>query len=156
MTICTWTRPFAAGSILVAILVGLFALPFSPALGQGAGAKIDEPPIPKDVDVFNLNLEQTRALSRSLNFKVVGHSYLKGPHLTPAAQAEGTGAGLNGVYVRDGIAYLASYSDPPTLFGQLIVDVHNPGDMKVLSFVPCEPGARCPSALSCPSRVQRR
>ena len=79
-----------------------------------------------------------------MNFKVVGHSYLKGPHLTPTAQAKGTGAGLNGVYVHDGIAYLASYSDPPTLFGQLIVDVHNPEDMKVLSFVPCDPGTRCP------------
>lgn len=138
-----WTRPFATWSILVAILVGLLTLPASPALGQGAGARIDEPPIPKDVDVFDLSLEQTRALSRSLNMKVVGHSYLKGPHLTRMAKAEGTGAGLNGVYVHDGIAYLSGYSDPPTLFGHLIVDVHNPEDMKVLSFIPCNPGTRC-------------
>jgi hypothetical protein len=101
MTIRSWIRQFAAGSILVAILV---TLPFSPALGQGAGVEIDEPLIPPGTDVFDLNLEQTREFSRSLNFKVVGHSYLKGPHLTPAAQAEGTGAGLNGVYVHDGIA----------------------------------------------------
>jgi len=144
MTIRTWTRRFAAGSMLITILVGLFTLPFSPALGQGAGVEIDEPRIPPGTDVFDLNLEQTRALSRSLNLKVVGHSYLKGSHLTRTAKAEGTGAGLNGAYVHNGIAYLASYSDPPTLFGHLIVDVHNPEDMKVLSFVPCEPGARCP------------
>ena len=74
VTIRSWTRPFAAGSTLVAILIGLLTLPFSPALGQGAGAKIDEPPIPKDVDVFNLNLQQTKALSRSLKFKVDGDS----------------------------------------------------------------------------------
>ena len=83
MTIRTWTRPFAAGSILVAILVALFALPLSPALGQGAGVEVDQPPIPQGIDVFNLDLRQTRAFSRSLNFKVVGHSYLKGPHLAP-------------------------------------------------------------------------
>lgn len=144
MTIRTWPRRFAAGSMLVAILVGLFTLPFSPALGQGAGVEVDEPLIPPGTDVFDLNLEQTRAFSRSLNFEVVGHSYLKGPHLTAAAQAEGTGAGFNGLYVHDGIAYLAGYSDPPTLFGQLIVDVQNPEDMKILSFVPCNPGTRCP------------
>ncbi len=90
MTIRSWIRQFAAGSILVAILV---TLPFSHALGQGAGIEIEEPLIPQGTDVFDLNLEQTSALSRSLNFKVVGHSYLKGPHLTPAAKAEGTGAG---------------------------------------------------------------
>ena len=101
MTIRSWIRQFAAGSILVAILV---TLPFSPALGQGAGVEIEEPLIPQGTDVFDLNLEQTREFSRSLNFKVVGHSYLKGPHLTSTAKAEGTGAGLNGVYVHDGIA----------------------------------------------------
>jgi hypothetical protein len=130
--------------MLVTISVGLFTLPFSPALGQGAGVEIDEPRIPPGTDVFDLNLKQTRALSRSLNLNVVGHSYLRGTHLTRTARAEGTGAGLNGVYVHNGIAYLSSYSDPPTLFGHLIVDVHNPEEMKVLSFVPCEPGARCP------------
>jgi hypothetical protein len=143
MTIHPWTRPFAAWRILVAIFVGLFALPFGSALGQGAGVQIDEPQIPEDVDVFELNLEQTRALSRSLNFKVVGQSYLKGPWLTAKGKAKGTGVGLNSVYVHDGIAYVSGYSDPPAFFGNLIVDVHDPKDMKVLGFVPCEPGARC-------------
>src|SRR5690242_10194323 len=113
MTIRTWTRPFAAGSILVAILVALFTLPFSAALGQGAGVEVDEPQIPPGTDVFNLDLEQTIALSRSLNFKVVGHSYLKGPWLTAKGKAKGTGVGLNSVYVHDGIAYVSGYSDPP-------------------------------------------
>src|SRR5690349_7543686 len=98
-TIRTWTRPFAAGSILVASLAALFTLPVSTALGQGAGVEVDQPPIPKDIDVFNLDLKQTRTFSRSLNFKVVGHSYLKGPHLAPAAKAEGTGAGINSLRV---------------------------------------------------------
>jgi hypothetical protein len=144
MTIRTSSRPVAAASILVAILVALFALPFSAALGQGAGVEVDQPPIPRGIDVFNLDLRQTRAFSRSLNFKVVGHSYLKGPHLAPAAKAEGTGAGINNLRVHDAIAYLAGYNDPPTLFGQLIVDVRDPKDMKVLSYVPCNPGTRCP------------
>jgi hypothetical protein len=143
MTIRAWIWPFAAWRMLAAVVVGLVALPFNPALAQGAGAEIEEPMIPQGVDVFNLDLNQTIAYSRSLNFRVVGHSYLRGRHLTRAAQANGAGAGLNSVFVHDGIAYLSSYSDPPTLFGNLIVDVRNPNRMRVLSFVPCEPGARC-------------
>ena len=143
MAIRTLARPLSAWRILIAIFAGLLSVPFSSAVGQGAGAQIDEPQIPKDVDVFDLNLEQTRALSRSLNFNVVGHSYLKGPWLTAKGKAKGTGVGLNSVYVHDGIAYVSGYSDPPAFFGNLIVDVHNPKDMKVLSFIPCEAGARC-------------
>ena len=57
MTIRSWIRQFAAGSILVAILV---TLPFSPALGQGVGVEVDEPLIPQGTDVFDLNLEQSK------------------------------------------------------------------------------------------------
>lgn len=143
MTIQSWASRITAGRILVAIFVALFASPFSPALGQGAGAKIKEPSIPEDVDVFDLSLKQTKAYSRRSNFKVVGHSYLKGPWLTDKGKAEGTGVGLNSVYVHDGIAYVSGYSDPPAFFGNLIIDVHDPKDMKVLSYIPCEPGGRC-------------
>ena len=143
MAILTWARPLAAWRVSVVILIGLIALPMSSAQGQGAGAQIDEPRIPEGVDVFDLDLEQTRTFSRSSNFKVVGHSYLKGPWLTAKGKAKGTGVGLNSVYVHDGIAYVSGYSDPPAFFGNLIVDVRNPEDMKVLSYIPCESGARC-------------
>lgn len=138
-----WNRSSAACRVKAAILAGLFVLPFGPALAQGAGAQIEEPRIPEDIDVFNLDLQKTKDLSRSSNFKIVGHSYLKGPWLTDKGKAAGTGVGLNSVYVHDGIAYVSGYSDPPAFFGNLIVDVRNPEDMKVLSYIPCEPGARC-------------
>jgi hypothetical protein len=111
--------------------------------GYGGGARIPEPVLPSGVDVFNLTLEQTRRYSRSLNFEVVGHSYFKGPWLSPFAKQHGLGAGFNGVRVYDGIAYLGGYNGPPTLFGTLIADVHDPLNMKPLSFVPCKPGTRC-------------
>jgi len=94
--------------------------------------------------VFNLNLGQTRAFSRSKNFEVVGHSYFKGPWLTPFARQNGLGAGFNTPRVHDGIAYLAGYNSPPTLFGVLLADVRDPTNMQVLSFIPCNPGTRCP------------
>lgn len=114
--------------------------------GRGAvlGAEIKEKRIPRGVDVFNLSLRQTRALSQSKNFKVVGHSYLKGPWLTPFARQNGLGAGFNTPRVHDGIAYLAGYNSPATLFGVLIADVRDPEEMEVLSFIPCNPGTRCP------------
>ena len=82
MAILTLARPLAAWRVLVVFLIGLIALPMSSARGQGAGAQIDEPRIPEGVNVFDLDLRQTQAFSRSSNFKVVGHSYLKGPWLT--------------------------------------------------------------------------
>ncbi len=115
-----------------------------PLWGKVPASKSTSHRIPKDVNVFDLNLKQTIAYSRSLNFKVVGHSYFKGPWLTAKAKAEGIGAGFNSLRVHNGIAYLAGYSDPSSLLGILIADVHNPKDMKVLSFVPCNPGTRCP------------
>lgn len=107
------------------------------------GTGVPEVPIPPGVDVFNLMLEQTIALSRSQNFEIVGHSYLKGDWLTAQAKAMGLGAGFNTVRVHNGIAYLGGYNTPPTVFGALIVDVSDPKNMKPLSFIPCNPGARC-------------
>ena len=113
--------------------------------GYGGGvAAPDEPHVPPGLDVFNLTLEQTKAFSISKNFEVVGHSYFKGPWLTPFALQHGFGASFNTPRVYDGIAYLAGYNSPPLLFGVLIADVSNPQDMKPLSFVPCNPGTRCP------------
>jgi hypothetical protein len=114
------------------------------AFAQGAGIEVPEPPMPPGIDVFNLNLGQTIAFSESKNFEVVGHSYFKGPWLTGFAQANGLGAGFNTPRVYNGIAYLGGYNSPATLFGVLIADVSNPKDMTVLSFIPCNPGARCP------------
>jgi hypothetical protein len=108
------------------------------------GAEVQEPFIPANVDVFDLSLRMTRALSRTRNFKIVGHSYFKGPWNTEFAQTNGLGAGLTKVRVHDGIAYLAGYSGPPLTFGILIADVSNPKDMKALSFLPSKPGTRSP------------
>jgi hypothetical protein len=78
-----------------------------------------------------------------LNFEVVGHSYFKGPWLTPFARQHGLGAGFNTLRVHDGILYGGGYGGPPTLFGVLIADVRDPTNMQPLSFVPCNPGTRC-------------
>jgi hypothetical protein len=130
------------GAMLLALAVPATAP--APAGAQGAGVAVKEPSIPPGIDVFNLNLGQTRALSRSKNFEVIGHSYFKGPWLTPFAQQNGLGAGFNTPRVYNGIAYLGGYNGPPTLFGVLLADVRDPEDMKVLSFIPCNPGTRCP------------
>ena len=111
--------------------------------GYGGLAAIPEPVLPSGVDVFNLTLDETKLYSRSLNFEVIGHNYFKGPWLTPFAKEHHLGAGFNGVRVYDGIAYLGGYNGPPTLFGTLIADVHDPKNMKPLSFIPCMPGTRC-------------
>jgi len=108
------------------------------------GAEVQEPFIPPKVDVFDLSLGMTRALSRTRNFKIVGHSYFKGPWNTDFAQTNGLGAGLTKVRVHDGIGYLAGYSGPPLTFGILIADVSDPKDMKALSFLPSKPGTRSP------------
>lgn len=136
---------FTGGIVALALSSGLATAAASHDEGNfGAGAEVKEPPAPTGVDVFDLNLGQTRALSRSRNFEVVGHDYFKGPWLTKEAAAQGLGAGFNTPRVYDGIGYFAGYSFPPTLFGTLITDVHDPRDMEVLSFVPCEAGTRCP------------
>jgi hypothetical protein len=130
-----------AGLILVSLAV--FLLTPRPAFAAGAGIEVPEPVIPPGVDVFNLNLDQTKAISASKNFEVVGQSYFKGPWLTPAAQASGLGAGLQTPRVHNGVAYLAGY--PPSLFGVLVAYVAKPSatSMPVLSFIPCNAGTRC-------------
>jgi hypothetical protein len=113
--------------------------------GYGGGVEAPrEPKMPPGLDVFNLTLAQTKAFSISKNFEVVGHSYFKGPWLTPFAQQHGFGASFNTPRVYNGIAYLAGYNSPPLLFGVLIADVHDPKNMQPLSFIPCNPGTRCP------------
>jgi hypothetical protein len=106
-------------------------------------------PLPANVDVFNLDLAGTQRYSASQNFELLGHTYFKIPERTAYAKAQGRtgpelGAGFNTVRVYDGIAYLAGYNSPPTIAGVLIADVHDPKDIKPLSFIPCQPtGARC-------------
>jgi hypothetical protein len=51
--------------------------------------------------------------------------------------------GFNTPRVYDGIAYLAGYTSPATLFGVLIADGRNPTKIKPLSFIPCHPGTSC-------------
>lgn len=128
-------------SIVVAVV--LLCMSVGTALAQGAGAQVSEPPMPPGIDVFNLNLGQTKAFSRSMNFQVLGQSYFKGPWLTPSAQANGLGCGFNTPRVHNGIAYLGGYNSPPTCFGIVIADVSDPTDMKALSFIPCKSGTRC-------------
>jgi len=135
-----------SGWIRVALFLAAVSLVVTArfASAQGAGAQVDDAPIAPGIDVFNLNLGQTKAFSRSKNFEVLGQSYFKGPWLTPFAQANGLGAGFNTPRVHQGIGYLAGYNGPPTLFGVLIADVNDPRDMRPLSFIPCNPGTRCP------------
>jgi len=137
-----WSSRYAL--VLIALVASALILPTGSASGQGAGAEVKEAPTPPGIDVFDLNLGQTRAFSRRKNFEVVGHSYFKGPWLTPFAQQNGLGAGFNTPRVHKGIAYLGGYNGPPTLFGVLIANVSDPTNMQPLSFIPCNPGTRCP------------
>src|SRR6516162_6742706 len=134
---------FSCACLAEVILTVIAIVAFAPGtiLAQGAGEEVEEPQIPPGIDVFNLNLAQTRQFSRSKNFEVLGHNYFRGPWLTPDAQAAGLGAGLQTPRVHNGIAYLGGY--PPTLFGVIIADVRDPRHMHPLSFVPCNPGTRC-------------
>ncbi len=130
----------------VALILGLVVLGLglgTTAYGQGAGVEIKEPPVPAGIDVFNLNLGQTRAFSRSKNFEVVGQSYFKVPERTQSAKDNGLGCGFNTPRVHKGIALLGGYNSPPTCFGIVIADVSDPQNMKVLSFIPCKAGTRC-------------
>jgi hypothetical protein len=124
-------------AILTALITGVM-----PASAQGA--RVAVPEIPAGVDRFGLTLEQIKKFSAAKNFEVVGHSYLKVPQRTDYAKANGLGAGTSSIAVYDGIAYVAGYSYPPTLFGVLTVDVRDPANMKVLGFIPCNAGTRCP------------
>ena len=130
-----------AATALIFAAIGGVSSALRPVFAQGAAAAVEELPIPPGTDMFNLDLAQTIAFSQSKNFQVLGHSYFKGPWLTPSAQAAGLGAGLQTPRVHNGIAYLGGY--PPTLFGVLVADVKNPRAMRVLSFIPCNAGTRC-------------
>jgi hypothetical protein len=127
------------------ILAGLIS---TPAWAQVA-PQVPSVPIPQGVDVFDLDLAGTQKYSVSQNFELLGHTYFKIPERTAWAKGEGrtggeVGSGFNTVREYDGIAYLGGYNAPPTLFGVLIADVHDPKDIKPLSFIPCQPeGARC-------------
>jgi hypothetical protein len=147
-------RRAAASAVVVLAVLGSVQLVLGAGGGHSAkrtlGGTVTPPPdhqlekkIPAGVDVFDLSLAQTRAYSARQNFKVVGHSYLKGPWLTDTARQFGLGAGFNTLRVHDGIAYLAGYNTPATLFGVLIADVRDPKHIQPLSFIPCNPGARC-------------
>src|SRR5205807_2023064 len=125
----------------------MLALPGA-ASAQVVASKVDSVPAPPNIDPFNLSFEDFKKYSSMKNFELVGHSYFKVPERTDYAKGKGrpgteTGSGFNTVRVYDGIAYLAGYNSPPTLFGVLIADVHDPQDMKPLSFIPCNPGTRC-------------
>jgi hypothetical protein len=113
-----------------------------PNNGFGGGADVQEPVLPPNLNVFNLTLEQTRHYSVAYHYEVVGHSYFKGPWLTPSAVANGQGGGFNTPRIYDGFGFFGGY--PPTIFGILIADAHDPGNMRPLNFIPCNPGTRCP------------
>src|SRR5262245_23278532 len=118
------------------------------ASAQVLAPKVNSPQIPANVDAFNLSFEDFKKYSAMKNFELLGQSYFKVPERTDWAKALGrplqeVGSGFNTVRVYDGIAYLAGYNNPPTLFGVLIADVRDPKNMKALSFVPCNPGTRC-------------
>jgi hypothetical protein len=130
-------RTFSSGLLAAAIL----AIPAT-SFAQGAGVEVTTP-VPAGIDMFSLNLGQTRAMSKSKNFEVVGHSYFKGPWQTQYAKDNGLGISVNTPRVYDGIGYFGGYNSPPLLFGTLIADVRDPRNMQPLSFVPCEPGTRC-------------
>ena len=140
------TTAFRPGMSMIAsillVLVILSAGP-PPALGQGIGEEVKDVPIPKGVDVFNLNLEQTKTFSRSKNFEVLGHSYFKVPDRTQFAKDNGLGCGFNTARVHKGIALLGGYNNPPTCLGIVIADVSDPQNMKALTFIPCKLGTRC-------------
>jgi len=112
------------------------------ASSQVVAAKADSVSIPPNLDPFNLSFEDFKKYSSMKDFELVGHSYFKVPERTDYAKGLGrpggeTGSGFNTVRVYDGTAYLAGYNSPPTLFGVLIADVHDPKNMKPLSFIPC-------------------
>lgn len=94
-------------------------------------------PNPENQDMFQLNdLESYKKFSQVNNFEIVGHSYFRGPWLAPGSP----GAGVNTLRICGNVAYLAGYN--PTLFGALVVDISDPANMQVLSFIPANPGTR--------------
>src|SRR5262245_38827834 len=112
------------GALCVALVTGA-------ASAQVLAPKVDNVPIPPNVDPFNLSFDDFKKYSSSKNFELIGQSYFKVPQRTPWAKGQGRpggelGSGFNTVRVYDGIAYLGGYNSPPTLFGILIADVRDP------------------------------
>jgi hypothetical protein len=126
----------------------VLALLAAAASAQVTAPRVTNVPIPPNVDPFSLSFDDFRKYSSTRNFELLGQSYFKVPERTDWAKGLGrpgveTGSGFNTVRVYDGIAYLAAYNSPPTMFGILIADVRDPRNMKPLSFIPCNPGTRC-------------
>jgi hypothetical protein len=124
------------------------ALAATPVCAQVVTPKVDNVPVPAGVDVFNLDFDGIKKFSSVQNFEIVGHSYFKIDQRTPYAKGQGRsgpelGSGFNTARVYDGIGYFAGYNSPQTLFGVVIADVRDPRAMKMLSFIPCNPGTRC-------------
>ena len=123
------------------VVFALIALPLMAGLGPSATSNAQEAapviPNPTGRDTFQLNdLDSYRQFSSVKNFEIVGHSYLRGPWLTPGSP----GAGVNTLRICGNIAYLGGYN--PTVYGTLVVDVGNPARMEPLSFIPANPGTR--------------
>jgi len=96
-----------------------------PASAQVTAPKVENVPIPANVDVFNLSFEDFKKYSSAKGFELLGQSYFKVPERADWAKGIGRpgpeiGSGFNTVRVYDGIAYLAGYNSPQTLFGVLI------------------------------------
>lgn len=133
------------------VALATVCLALSPAgtpRAQVIAPKVENVPVPAGIDVFNLSHADIIKYSSIKDFEVLGHSYFKVPERAPWAKAQGrpggeVGSGFNTVRVYDGIAYLAGYNFPATLFGVLIADVRDPKNIKPLSFIPCNPSARC-------------
>ena len=127
--------------------LSLLVLPAA-ASAQVLAPRVDYTPIPPNVDPFSLSFEDFKQYSSMRNFELLGQSYFKVPERTEWAKGIGRagpeiGSGFNTVRVYDGIAYLAGYNSPLTIFGIVIADVRDPRNMRQLSFIPCNPGTRC-------------
>jgi hypothetical protein len=120
---------------LVVVAFSLFvAVAALPSMAQQMAGTV---PNPDKQDLFQLDdLASYRKFSQVKNFEIVGHSYFKGPWVVPGF----AGSGVNTMRICGNVAYLAGYN--PTLYGVLIVDIANPADMKVLSFIAANAGTR--------------
>src|SRR5262245_5969897 len=138
---------FTRASLIGTLWLAGFVTPvIAPAFAQVVAPQIETPRILPDVDRHNLSFEDFKKYSAMKDFELLGHTYFKIPQRTAWAKGQGrgggeVGSGFNTVRVYDGIAYLGGHNSPPTLFGILIADVRDPGNMKPLSFIPCNPGA---------------
>jgi hypothetical protein len=125
--LCRLAAMVASGLLMAAAVA-------APSFAQEAAGVV---PNPNKQDMFQLNdLETFRKFSQLKNFEIVGHSYFRGPWMVPGA----SGSGVNTLRICGNVAYLAGYN--PTVYGVLLVDISNPADMQVLSFIPANAGTR--------------